>query len=63
VTPKWTEVWSHIHLGWIYDISDQRPRALSEYQQALRSKDNSYNAQEEAQKGIDHPYQAPKTSN
>ncbi len=48
---------------WIYDISDQRPRALSEYQQALRSKDNSYNAQEEAQKGIDHPYQAPKTSN
>ncbi len=63
LTPKWTEVWSHIHLGWIYDISDQRPRALSEYQQALRSKDNSYNAQEEAQKGIDHPYQAPKTSN
>ena len=64
LTPKWTEVWAHIHLGWIYDISDQRPRALSEYQQALRSKDNSYNAQEEAQKGIDHPFQRPpRTSN
>ena len=62
-SPKWTEVWSHIHLGWIYDISDQRPRALSEYQQALRTKDNSYNAQEEAQKGIDHPYQRPRTTN
>jgi len=63
LTPKWTEVWSHIHLGWIWDISDQRPRALSEYQQALRSKDNSYNAQEEAQKGIEHPYQRPRTTN
>jgi tetratricopeptide (TPR) repeat protein len=64
LTPKWTEVWSHIHLGWIWDISDQRPRALSEYQQAQRTKDNSYNAQEEAQKGIDHPYQRPpRTSN
>ena len=62
LTPKWTEVWSHIHLGWIWDISDQRPRALSEYQQALRTKDNSYNAQEEAQKGIDHPYQRPRTA-
>jgi tetratricopeptide (TPR) repeat protein len=60
-SPKWTEVWSHIHLGWIYDISDQRPRALSEYQQAQRTKDNSYGAQAEAQKGIDHPYQRPRT--
>lgn len=57
LTPKWTEVWSEIHLGWIYDISDQRERALNEYKQALRTKDDSYNAQAEAQKYIEHPYQ------
>ena len=62
LVPKWTEVWAHIYLGRIYDISDQRPRALSEYQQAQRSKDNSYGAQEEAQKGIEHPYQRPRTA-
>jgi hypothetical protein len=61
--PKWTEVWSHIHLGWIYDVSDIRTKATSEYSQALRTKDNSFNAQEEAQKYIDHPYQKPKASN
>ena len=60
--PKWTEVWAHIHLGWIYDISDQRERALNEYKQALRTKDDSYSAQEEAQKYIDHPYQRQRAS-
>lgn len=63
LNPKWTEVWSHIHLGWIYDISDERAKAQNEYSQALRTKDNSYNAQEEAQKYIDHPYQKPKSTN
>ena len=63
LNPKWTEVWSHIHLGWIYDISDERTRAVNEYTQALRTKDDSYNAQEEAQKYIDHPYLKPKTTN
>src|SRR5581483_3336915 len=29
--PKWTEVWSHINLGMIYDITDQRDRAVNEY--------------------------------
>jgi len=62
LTPKWTEVWSHIYLGRIYDISDQRPRALTEYQQAQRTKDNTASAQEEAQKGIDHPYQRQRTA-
>lgn len=63
LTPKWTEVWSDIHLGWIYDISDQRERALNEYRQALRTKDDSYSAQGEAQKYIDHPYQRQRAQN
>jgi len=36
--PKWTEVWAHINLGKIFDISDQRDRAVNEYRQALRTK-------------------------
>ena len=63
LVPKWTEVWSHIHLGWIYDVSDIRTKATNEYSQAVRTKDNSFNAQEEAQKYIDHPYQKQKASN
>ena len=46
--PKWTEVWAHIYLGKIFDISDQRDRALNEYRQALRTKDNTQGALEEA---------------
>ena len=32
--PKWTEVWSHINLGKIFDITGQRERAVNEYKQA-----------------------------
>src|SRR5437879_11729695 len=29
--PKWTEVWSRINLGKIFDVTHQRERALNEY--------------------------------
>ena len=29
--PKWTEVWGHINLGKIFDITGQRDRAVNEY--------------------------------
>ena len=48
--PRWTEVWSHIYLGKIFDVTGQRDRALNEYQQAVRTKDNTQGAQQEAQK-------------
>jgi tetratricopeptide (TPR) repeat protein len=31
LTPKWTEVWAHINMGRIYDISGSRDRAVNEY--------------------------------
>src|SRR5262249_52799213 len=34
VEPKWTEVWAHINLGKIFDLSDQRDRAVNEYKLA-----------------------------
>ena len=31
VDPKWVEVWAHINLGKIFDITGQRERAVNEY--------------------------------
>jgi tetratricopeptide (TPR) repeat protein len=58
--PKWTEVWSNIHLGMIYDITGQRDRAVNEYKQAARTKDNTQGALEEAAKYLKTPYERPK---
>ena len=46
--PKWTEVWAHIRLGQIFDASGQRDRAVNEYKLALRTKDNTFHALDEA---------------
>lgn len=54
--PKWTEVWTHINLGKIFDITGQRERAVSEYNQAIRTKDNTQSAMEEAAKYVKDPY-------
>jgi len=63
VEPKWTEVWAHIHLGMIYDITDQRDRAVNEYKLAQRTKDNTQGALEEAQKYINAKYERPRNTN
>jgi predicted negative regulator of RcsB-dependent stress response len=61
--PKWTEVWAHIYLGKIFDISDQRDRALQEYRQAMRTKDNTYGALDEAGKYINQKFERPRNTN
>lgn len=60
VEPKWTEVWAHINLGKIFDITGQRERAVNEYNQAIRTKDNTQGAQEEAAKYLKAPYERQK---
>jgi Peptidase family M1 domain len=57
--PKWTEVWSHIWLGKIFDITSQRDRAVNEYQQAQRTRDNTQGAQDEVQNLLRKPSSAP----
>jgi tetratricopeptide (TPR) repeat protein len=57
LTPKWTEVWSHIHLGMIFDVTGQRDRAVNEYNLALRTKDDTQNAQAEATKYLKTAYE------
>ncbi|MCC6585772.1 MAG: peptidase M1 [Bryobacterales bacterium] len=61
--PKWTEVWAHINVGKIFDITGQRERAINEYNLAIRTKDNTQNAQEEAAKYLKAPYERPASSN
>jgi tetratricopeptide (TPR) repeat protein len=60
--PKWTVVWAHINLGKIFDITGQRDRAVNEYNQAIRTKDDTQGAQEEASKYLKTPYERQKRS-
>ena len=55
--PKWTEVWAHINLGKIFDVAGQRDRAVNEYNLAIRTKDNTQNAQDEASKYLKTAYE------
>jgi hypothetical protein len=55
--PAWTTVWAHIKLGNIFDVSGQRDRAVNEYNQAIRTKDDTQGAQEEAAKYLKQPYE------
>jgi tetratricopeptide (TPR) repeat protein len=57
--PKWTQVWSRIKLGKVFDITNQRDRALNEYHQAQRLGDNTRGAQDEAAKYIESPFNRP----
>jgi aminopeptidase N len=59
--PKWTEVWSHIAVGKIFDLTGQRDRAISEYRQALQTNDNTAGAMNEARHWIQTPYKRPDT--
>ena len=62
LSPKWTEVWGHINLGKIFDITGQRERAVNEYQLAQRTRDNTQGAQDEIQKYLKQPYERQKSS-
>lgn len=61
--PRWTEVWSRINLGQIFDVTGQRDRAVNEYNLALRTKDNTQGAQEVAAKYLKEPYRRALSNN
>ena len=60
--PKWTEVWAHINLGKVFDITGQRERAVNEYQLAQRTRDNTQGAQDEVAKYLKKPYERQKSA-
>jgi hypothetical protein len=53
---KWTEVWSHIYLGKIFDLLGQRERALNEYSKARATNDNTGMAQDVVDALVKKPY-------
>ncbi len=59
--PRWTEVWSHIALGKIFDITGQRDRAVNEYRLAVQTNDNTQGAVNEARQWLQKPYKLPET--
>ena len=61
--PKWTEVWSHIQLGKIFDATGQRDRAVNEYRQAVQTNDNTQGALSEARKYLQTPYKPESATN
>jgi len=56
LSTKWTEVWSHIYLGRIYDIQGDRTRAVNEYNKARQTGDDTGGAQAEAEKSMKKAY-------
>jgi tetratricopeptide (TPR) repeat protein len=52
--------WSHIYLGRIYDIQDERDQAVNEYRAALTVRDGQADTRLAAEKGIKQPYTVPK---
>ncbi len=59
--PKWTEVWSHVMLGRIFDVTGQRDRAVNEYRLAVQTNDNTQGAVNEARALMQKPYERPAT--
>lgn len=54
--PKWIEVWAHLTIGKVFDVTGQRDRALNEYNLALQTNNNAQGALDEANRYIQHPY-------
>jgi len=58
--PRWTEVWSHIQIGKIFDLTGQRDRAVNEYRLAVQTNDNTQGAVNEARQYLQKPYTRPE---
>ena len=51
--------WSHIYLGRICDLQEDRAAALDHYRAALTAGANLPEAKAAAQRGLDQPYEPP----
>jgi tetratricopeptide (TPR) repeat protein len=60
--PRWTEVWSHLQLGKIFDITGQRERAVNEYRQAIQTNDDTQGAIDEARRYMQKAYEPQPNS-
>jgi tetratricopeptide (TPR) repeat protein len=51
--------WSHIYLGRIFDLQDNRESAVQHYRAALAAGDTTPDTRTAAERGLKEPYQAP----
>ncbi len=51
--------WSHIYLGRIADVQEERPNALAEYKTAMTVRDGQQDTLQAAQKGMEQPFTLP----
>jgi tetratricopeptide (TPR) repeat protein len=58
--PRWTEVWAHIEIGKIFDLTGQRDRAVEQYRLAVQTNDNTQGALNEARLYLQKPYIRPE---
>jgi hypothetical protein len=52
--------WSHIYLGRLYDLVDQRDQAITEYKAALTVRDSQPDTKQAAERGLKEPYVVKK---
>jgi len=57
--PVWTKVWSYIQIGKVFDITNQRERAIVQYQLAIQTGDNTDGAIDQAHELLEHPFEWP----
>ena len=57
--PNWIVAWAHIRLGQIFDVTNQRDRAVNEYVQAVRTGYDTDHAQTVVTGYLSTPYQRP----
>ncbi len=57
-----TVAWSHIYLGRILDLQDEREAAIEQYKAALSAGDISPDTRSAAERGLQSPYEPPEAS-
>lgn len=57
-----TVAWSHIYLGRILDLQDEREAAVEQYKAALAASDLSPDTRAAAERGLQTPYEPPEAS-
>jgi hypothetical protein len=53
---KWTECWSNIYLGKVFDLLGQRERAVNQYSKAKQTNDNTGGCQSESERWLKKPF-------
>lgn len=57
-----TVAWSHIYLGRLDDLQQDRPAAIAEYQEAMKARDGKTDTKDAAEAGLKAPFAPPQAA-